>query len=217
MRIDQTSPKTTALTLLESVVVMAVMVVLIGVLMPALNRGKAQSSRLSCVNCLKQVGLAGRIFATDNEGNFPWQVSTNAGGSREYLASPNSAFRHFLALSNELSATRLLLCPQDKERTPAIDWRIGNQNISYFVGLNASETNANSFLSGDRNLQTSGVPVGSGLLELATNVTIGWTAQMHKNSGNVLFGDGHVDSMSNNRLQQQLISSGVASNRLLIP
>jgi prepilin-type processing-associated H-X9-DG protein len=148
---------------------------------------------------------------------FPWLVSTNAGGSQEYLKVPNSVFRHFLAMSNELSTTKVLLCPEDKERTAAIDWRIGNQNISYFVGLNASETNANSILSGDRNLMTNGVPVGSGLVELTTKMTAAWTAQIHKNAGNVLFGDGHVDALSKNRLQEQLINSGVGTNRLLVP
>jgi prepilin-type processing-associated H-X9-DG protein len=73
------------------------------------------------------------------------------------------------------------------------------------------------FLAGDRNLMTNGVPVGSGLLVLMMNLTASWTAQMHKNAGNVAFGDGHVDSLSSDRLQEQLNYSGVATNRLLIP
>ncbi len=218
MRIDQTCRKTAALTLVEiSVVIVAIMIVLIVVLLPALSRPRERSSRISCLNCLKQVGLAAQVFAADNEEKFPWRVSTKAGGSLEYLNVPNSAFRHFLAISNELSTPKVLLCPEDKERTTAIDWLIGNQNISYFVGLNASETNVNSILSGDRNLMTNGVPVGTGLVELTTKLTAAWTARIHKNAGNVLLGDGHVDALSNNRLQEQLIDSGVATNRLLIP
>jgi len=217
MRIHQSGRNTAALTLLEVIVIIAVLVVLIGLLLPALSRAKPRSSRMSCVNHLKQLGLAARIFSTDNEEMFPWQVSTNSGGSREYRDFPNSAFRHFVAMSNELSTPNVLLCPEDKERTTANNWLIGNQNISYFLGLDAKESQPQVLLSGDRNLMTNGVPVGSGLLERSTNLTVGWTSRMHNNAGNVLFGDGHVDALSNNRLQEQLIDSSIATNRLLIP
>jgi len=213
MRIHQSSRKTAALTLLEVIVIIAVLVVLIGLLLPALNRPSHGGSRIHCVNHLKQVGLSARIFATDNEEKFPWQVSTNAGGSREYLDVNHSAFRHFVAMSNELSTPNILLCPEDKERTTATNWLIGNSNISYFLGLDAKLDESQILLAGDRNLMTNGVPVGSGLLELTTNLTVGWTSRMHNNAGNVLFGDGRVDALSN----KQLINSSIATNRLLIP
>src|SRR6185503_3256311 len=97
--------------------------------------------------------------------------------------------------------------PEDKERTTANNWLIGNQNISYFLGLDAKYEESQILLAGDRNLMTNGVPVRSGLLELTTNLTVGWTSRMHNNAGNVLFGDGRVDALSNNRLQEQLINS----------
>src|SRR5580765_3407970 len=90
MRIHQRFRKTNGLTFVEVIVIIAVMVVLVGLLLPALSRAKARSKGISCVNCLKQVGLAARIFATDNDGKFPWQVSTNATGSREYLEARSS-------------------------------------------------------------------------------------------------------------------------------
>lgn len=62
----------------------AVMVVL--VLLPMLAKSRARSSRISCVNNLKQVGLSFRIWAGDNGDHFPMHVSTNAGGSQEWVA-----------------------------------------------------------------------------------------------------------------------------------
>jgi prepilin-type processing-associated H-X9-DG protein len=216
MKIDLACRKTNGLTLLELIAIITILVVLIGLLLPALSTGKG-SKRSPCVNHLKCLGLAARIFATDNEERFPWQVSRNKGGSQEYRDTPNSAFRHFLAMSNELSTPKLLLCPEDKKRIEAIHWSISNQNISYFLGLDAKKSAPQVLLSGDRNLMTNGVPVGSGLHVLTTNLKVGWTAQTHNNSGTVLFGDGHVDVLSNNRLQEKLINSSIATNRLLIP
>ena len=127
------------------------------------------------------------------------------------------AFRHLQVLSNELSTPRILACPSDT-RKPASGFSVlSDANISYFLGVDAKESAPQVLLAGDRNLMTNGVSVGSGLLELSTNLTVGWTAQMHNNAGNVLFGDGHVDSLTNHRFQEQLINSGVATHRLLVP
>jgi len=216
MRTHRPIRDTTALTVLELIVIIAVLAVLIGLLLSTMRRPGSGSSRSRCVNNLKCLGLAARIFATDNEEKFPWQVSTNKGGSQEYRDLANSAFLHFLTMSNELSAPKLLLCPEDKERIEAMHWFISNQNISYFLGLDAKKSAPQVLLSGDRNLMTNGVPVGSGLQELTTNLTLGWTSRMHNNAGNVLSGDGHVDAFSNKGLQAQLINSGIAAQRLVV-
>jgi prepilin-type processing-associated H-X9-DG protein len=163
---------------------------------------------------LKQIGLAFRIFASDHEGAFPMDISTNKGGSMEYSSE---LFRHFQILSNELSTPKILGCPADTRRPASGFAVLSNANISYFLGLEAKESDPQTFLTGDRSLMTNSVPVGSGLLELTTNLTAGWTSRMHNNAGNVLFGDGHVDALSNNGLQEQLINSNIATNRLLIP
>jgi hypothetical protein len=68
-----------------------------------------------------------------------------------------------------------------------------------------------------RNLMTNGVPVGSGLLILTTNLTVGWTAALHKGSATVVLGDGSVQSVTGARLRDQVAHSGFATNRLLIP
>jgi hypothetical protein len=100
-----------------------------GMLLPALAKAKAKAQRIACVNNLKQIGIATRIYATDNIDRFPWQVSQAEGGSAEF-ATPKSdtdavldsngrpifdagAWRHFQALSNELSNPKVLRCPKD--------------------------------------------------------------------------------------------------------
>jgi len=94
---------------------------------------KAQTIR--CVNNLKQIGIATRIYAIDNQDRFSWQVPQSQGGTAE-IAQPRSdtdalldndgkpifdanAWQHFLALSNELSNPKVLRCPNDESRTQA--------------------------------------------------------------------------------------------------
>ena len=203
-----------AFTRIELVAIIAVAVVLTSLAVCVLADTKAKSRGICC-NCrLKQIGLAFLIFSSDHGGTFPMRIPTNQGGSMEYASE---AYRHFQVISNELSTPKILACPSDT-RKPAPDFSaLSNANISYFLGVDAKESAPQVLLAGDRNLITNGVPAGGGLLEFTTNLTVGWTAQMHNNAGNVLFADGHADSMSNTRLQEQLPYSGVASNRLLIP
>jgi prepilin-type N-terminal cleavage/methylation domain-containing protein/prepilin-type processing-associated H-X9-DG protein len=210
--------KAKAFTLIELIVVIAAIALLIGLILPWLAKSHVRISRIACTNNLKQVSLSFRLFATDNDERFPMQVSTNAGGTKELVDAPYSAFRHFLALSNELGTSFVVVCPKDQERVYATNWaNLGNRTLSYFVGLNAMETNAQSILSGDRYL-TSSRPATNGFLVLTTNDVVRWTKNYHTNHGNLAFGDGSVTwPMDSTNLQRALRDSGSTTNRLALP
>jgi hypothetical protein len=114
-----------------------------------------------------------------------------------------------------------------------------NSNVSYFIGLEATEDFPSMILSGDRNIygglntfanytatQNSGYGDAShfgafGLLgtnwSTASPPAPGWTGLMHQQAGNLLLCDGSVQQVSSSGLRTQLQNSGDATPSPLGP
>src|SRR6266496_2739087 len=142
-----------AFTLIELFISIAVLIVLAAMLLPTMRGNKAPASRINCTCNLKQIGLAFSTWALDHHDTYPMHISVTNGGTLEFVPS-GLAYVHFQVLSNELSTPKILVCRADSKRVPATNFTsdFSNQKISYFVGLNLVQSNANGFLSGDRNI-----------------------------------------------------------------
>jgi prepilin-type N-terminal cleavage/methylation domain-containing protein len=60
-----------AFTLVELLVVIAIIGILASLLMPALARAKAQGRNAVCINQLRQLGAAARLYADENNNRLP--------------------------------------------------------------------------------------------------------------------------------------------------
>lgn len=71
-----------AFTIVELLCVIAIIILLVGLLMPALSRVRQQSTMIVCGSYMKQYGQMGQLYLEDNDGIFPepgeWLYTTKS-------------------------------------------------------------------------------------------------------------------------------------------
>lgn len=198
--------------MVEGLVCAAVLALLVFLILPAGRGSNVTSSRISCVNHLKQIGLAFRMWSNDHGEKFPWDVPVGRGGTKDFAAT-GEAWRHFQAISNELSNPKVLACPNDPKRTRVADFAaLNNSHVSYFIGLSADETRPQTILSGDRNIAVSNKLL-SGVVTVETNIVLNWTSDLHINAGNLALADGSASQMNNRSVLMQLQSAFLSTTQ----
>lgn len=108
---------TRGFTLVELLVVIGVIALLMGLLLPALNRAREHSRRTACLSNLRQIGAAMILYANDWSGRYPNanpQMTTNSYDETN-LVLVNLATIY-------LKAPAVFHCPSDQDAIPqAID------------------------------------------------------------------------------------------------
>ena len=97
-------------TLVELLIVIAVIAVLAALLLPVLGKAKEQGRSTACLSNLRQIGVALQIYVHENNNRMPVMydalLSTN-GTPATNLATID------LVLTNHLGSPRILRCPSD--------------------------------------------------------------------------------------------------------
>ena len=204
-----------AFTLVELVLVLAVVALLAGLILPRLLSTPRPAYRIRCLVNLKQVALSFRVYATDNADRFPRATTNDLQVGRNWETELIGVIQ---MLSNELVTPYILECPGDTRKAAMSFSALATTNLSYFVSADGSEFNPVWVIAGDSNLTTNGTPVAPGLLTLRTNLSAGWTTNRHPDGGNVALCDGSVQQVANGpRAVTTFRPSILATNRLLVP
>jgi prepilin-type processing-associated H-X9-DG protein len=228
-----------ALTRLDVIVAVFLAILLFALLfamvLPIHEAVRRRSENITCINNLKQINMACRVWEGDNgsiTNAFVAAIRTNV--DTVGLNSGQIAWINLMRpSSNILSSLKILQCPSDHE-TPTTTNSAGLKiRISYFLNLDANEGYPQQLLSGDDNLVLGkpgqsepvegfvGPPVKPGILLISTNTLVSWTRTRHVGRGNVSLADGSVSATSSMGLQNavrfSLEGTPFPTNRIAIP
>ena len=183
-----------AFTLIELLVVIAVIAILASLLLPALSRAKEKAKGASCLNNLRQWGLATQLFATDNNDLLPKDGSPNGTSIDEgwYNDLPRMLglppYRHMPWYTNAAiePGRSLWICPSNSRRS--------NGNNLFHYCLNEHVNGMGS----DKQVKLSSLPCPARQVWLFDNGKLAAVAQqnnvhtnLHNRGAQFTFLDGH--------------------------
>ena len=190
-----------AFTLIELLVVIAIIAILAALLLPSLSRAKESAQASQCLSNLRQIGLAARLYADQNEDELP---------RSQHSAFAHGQFTWGRAIAPLLGAspvtwTNLLQgiyhCPTDKRPSP---WSYG---MNVYFELGPEDDYAGKPQTWRR---TTAVPYPAATIQFTESATSAdhimahfWItptdatdvdSRRHKTRANYAFVDGHVEA-----------------------
>ena len=218
-------------TLIELLIVVAIIAILAGMLLPALNKAREKAYTIRCINNEKQIGIMMTSYVSDHKEYFPLYSSPFWGKNlydNSYLKNPNIL----------LCSTLLSMNPETKEVVLT-----GSNAFAYIAyGYNWQFIGSRmGFPSGDSRRSTASAKLSqirrSQMCYLAMDSRVGWNspkfdgtyrvnASLPSNAGygipharhggmvNIIYTDGHAASVRANLLNPYLeLGSGLNEDR----
>ena len=104
-------------TLLELLIVIAIIAIIAGMLLPTLNRARERANSIACVSNLRQIQYAVGGYADDNRGVFP----NIYGGSVTMENDPDANWIYTLYREKYLTSSAVFICRSQHRKTDGTD------------------------------------------------------------------------------------------------
>ncbi|MGA2139038.1 MAG: type II secretion system protein [Verrucomicrobiia bacterium] len=127
-----------AFTLIELLTVIAVIGILAGLLLPALNSAREKGRRVACASNLRQIGIAMVAFAGDNDNHTP-SADQNGGGAQAWIGGSAT---WYVALTNGYLTPKVFRCPNDLPTA--------TNSYGIVVGAGNTTPDLNNWIAGSR-------------------------------------------------------------------
>lgn len=222
-----------AFTLIEVLVVIAIIAIFAALMLPALDRSTARSKRIACINHLKQLGLCWHMYASDNNGwlveNLPAPRGSNSwvtGNLRNSYDATNTALLRQGKFFPYASQTAIYRCPCDAAQTRGVP-HVRSYAMNSWMGSRHMEnySNRSGYRTFVRDTETAAAgPARLWVLmdEHVTTIDDGWflvtmddsrpfasiPGARHQQGYALNFADGHAEVY---KMRDKLDQSGTAS------
>ena len=113
-------------TLVELLVVVAILAVLISLLLPAVQAARDAARRTECSNNLRQIGLALHQFCNSHDGRFPETMHTivDADETKSWIYTLGPYVEH---------VDKIRICPDDPHRVERLDNKLTSYVLNDYV------------------------------------------------------------------------------------
>ncbi len=205
-------------TLIELLIVIAIIAILAAMLLPALNRAREKAKATTCIGNLKSLGQYQAFYLGDNQDVIAYQdpdyihtwgdilkgsdfiADGRTGQEKAPKGDETAYFCPSIKMRNNLGkfgiygAAVPAISSSNSTNTLPFSMLVSNDGW-YSIAWSRCKTPSRTPVYGCSAFNNGGELQSTYLMQGKSSSTYGWT-NIHSGQGNLLFGDGHTDSLS---------------------